>query len=744
MTSLPSSRRSILKAGAAALVVIGAAVPAQAAHLRIDDALEALDALEPPHQVADVVVTASGFEQKIEQAPASISVLSREQLQETRYQSLAEVLTTVEGVDVGASAGKTGGLNISIRGMPSDYTLILVDGRRQNAAGNITPNGFGETSTSFIPPMSAIDRIEVVRGPVSTLYGSDAMGGVVNIITRKVGTEWAGAFSSDATLQGDDQFGNIYGANLYAQGPLVPDLLGLALRGRYSQREASSLTYEQDDGGAVIISQRGPSPVENEIWSVGGRLNFTPHADHDLYLDVDLQRQWYDNSTAQLGTLGVRGYAPEQEFNQDEYVLAHNWRLPFGELQSTLSHSTRETLGRILPDDVPGTDRKAGDPRTLEATNTIFDTKLFSQWRNHSFTVGGQYWDAEMVDGVAPAPYTHQQWALFAEDEWRFTDALALTLGLRYDDHNVFGDHISPRAYLVWNATDHWTLKGGVSQGFKTPRLDQIAPGITGFTGQGTRPTLGTPTLKPETSTSTEFAVFYDNRDNFRANAVIFRNEFTDKITSGPGLLNCSFAPIIDNGPPVVRDETQTNRPGCADYGYWPDVDLFGQSINVDEAVTQGVEAAFRWRITDAWSLNGNYTYTDSEQKSGPEAGQPLYNTPEHMVNGMVRWRATERLNLWARGEYRSDRYRDPDTAASTAKATWGDYRSYSVFHLGGSYRATERVAFNAAIYNLFDKDFVSYAPYVSNTATGAVSYTNLYANNQEPRRLWVSVNIDF
>ncbi|KAK0339126.1 hypothetical protein LTR94_035844, partial [Friedmanniomyces endolithicus] len=99
--------------------------------------------------------------------------------------SLAEVLATVEGVDVGAAAGKTGGLNISIRGMPSDYTLVLVDGRRQNPAGNITPNGFGETSTSFIPPMSAIDRIEVVRGPVSTLYGSDAMGGVVNIITRK-------------------------------------------------------------------------------------------------------------------------------------------------------------------------------------------------------------------------------------------------------------------------------------------------------------------------------------------------------------------------------------------------------------------------------------------------------------------------------------------------------------------------------------------------------------------------------
>ena len=698
---------------------------------------EASDA--PVTEVDAVVVTASGFEQRVEQAPASISVLSRAQLQETRYQSLAEALANVEGVDVGASAGKTGGLNISIRGMPSDYTLVLVDGRRQNAAGNVTPNGFGETSSSFIPPMSAIERIEVVRGPVSTLYGSDAMGGVVNIITRRTGGEWAGSFAADGTFQSDSQFGNIYGANFYARGPVVTDLLGLALRGRYSTREASSLTYELDDGGTAIVSERGPSPVENEIWSLGARLNVTPHPDHDFYLDADIQRQWYDNSTAQLGTLGTRGYGPEQRFNQEEFVLAHDWRLPFGELQSTLSRSTRETLGRILPDDVPGTDREAGDPRVLEATNTLFDTKLFTRWRNHTTTVGGQFWDAEMVDGVAPAPYTHEQWALFAEDEWRFADNLALTLGVRYDDHSTFGDQVSPRAYVVWNATDNWTIKGGVSQGFKTPRLDQIAEGITGFTGQGTRPTIGTPSLQPETSTSSEFAVFYDNRDNFRANVVIFHNSFDDKITSGPGLLNCSFGLSQAD-----YDAGVTAFPDCSDYGYWPAVETYGQSINVDEAVTRGVEASFRWNIADAWSLNGNYTYTDSEQKSGEGAGLPLYNTPEHMVNAALRWRATDRLNLWLRGEYRSDRYRSEDSATSTAKATWGDYRAYEVFHLGGSYRVTDSVSVNATIYNLLDEDFVSYGSYVSNTGTGAISYTNLYANNQEPRRLWLSVNVDF
>ena len=683
----------------------------------------------------EVVVTASGFEQRVEQAPASISVIPRAELERERHQSLAEALANVEGVDVGATAGKTGGLNISIRGMPSDYTLVLIDGRRQNAAGSITPNGFGETSTSFIPPMSAIERIEVVRGPVSTLYGSDAMGGVVNIITRKVGEVWTGSVSADATLQEDDQFGNLYGGSAYASGPLVPGLLGAALRGRYQTREASSLTYETDAGGNAVVSTRGPSPVENEIWSVGGRLSLTPHPDHDLMLDVDVTRQWYDNASGQLGTLGVQGYASEMEFNQDELVLAHNWRLPFGELQSTLSRGQRETLGRIVPAGLPG----AGGPRTLEATNTIFDTKLFSSWNTHTFTVGGQYWDAEMIDGVAAAPYEHQQWALFAEDEWRFTDTLALTVGARHDDHSQFGSHFSPRAYLVWNATDHWTLKGGVSQGFKTPRLDQIVDGITGFTGQGTRPTIGTPTLKPETSTSSELAVFYDNREGFRANLTLFNNQFEDKIATGVPLNNCSFGLT-----PAQYEAGDEALPDCADYGFWPLVETFAQTINIDEAVTRGAEAAFRWSFASDWSLTGNYTFTESEQKSGADAGLPLSDTPEHMLNGSVRWAATDRLNLWLRGEYRSERYRSEDSATSRAKATWGDYRAYEVFHLGGSYTVSDRVTIHGAIYNLLDKDFVSYGSYVSNTGTNAIAYTNLYANNQEPRRLWLSVTATF
>lgn len=684
-----------------------------------------------PANLEEVVVTASGFEQRISQAPASISVIPRAEIEEIRAVSLAEILNNVEGVDTGAAVGKTGGQTINIRGMGSDYTLVLIDGRRQNTAGSVTPNGFGETSSSFMPPVSAIERVEVVRGPVSTLYGSDAMGGVVNIITRKIGDSWHGSATAHYTIQGDEEFGAIRGGDVYLAGPLVADRVGVSIRASRSEREQSKLTYETINGVQTPVSGFGRSATANQIWSAGGRVAFNLHPDHDLWIDGDVTRQWYDNAKGQMGTATTAGgYDKFLEFNRDQISVAHNWRLPFGALESNYSLSKTTTDGRIIPNGVAG----AGGSRTLESENRIFDTKLFSQWRNHTFTVGGQHWEAEMTDGVVSGTFNHTQWAVFAEDEWRFTDTLALTVGARHDDHSTFGSHFSPRAYLVWNPNEVWTVKGGVSQGFKTPRLEQLASGINGFGAQGRLPLLGSPGLKPETSTSTEFAVLYDDRQHLRAGVTVFHNKFEDKIATGVPIANCVFGLTQ-----AQYNAGGYNTSGCYDVGFYTPyistVATYGQSVNIDEAVTQGVEAYARYRFNDAWTLQGNYTYTDSEQKSGAATGQPLTDTPEHMLNGNLRWVANERLNLWLRGEYRSSRYR----GAGDAQTALGDYKAYSLFHLGGAYKIDQNLTLNAVVYNLFDKDFVSLLPY-GPTPT----YAPEFANNQEPRRLWISVTAAF
>lgn len=676
---------------------------------------------QTPEEAGDqsnaIVVTAAGYAQDIVEAPASITVLGREELQEKRFGSLAEALQDVQGVDVGGEAGKTGGLNISIRGMPSDYTLVLIDGRRQNAPGGVTPNGFGETSTSFLPPFSAIEQIEVVRGPMSTLYGSDAMGGVVNIITRKVGSRWVGTATAESTIQGDDRFGNIQSINGFAQGPVIDNLVGLTLRASVFHREGSDIPIPGDP--ALTL---GRNPVRSDIYTYGGRLTFTPHADHDLWIEYDRNEQSYDNSEGRLGTLGSGGYAPEQQFNRSNYVLAHSWRMGFGQLDTTLTRNDTETIGRLIPNGTPGA--TPGTLRTLEARNDIIDSRFAGKVGALAFTVGGQYWKARMVEGVAPEPFTFTQWAGFAEATWTVVDGFNLTGGARYDDHSTFGSKWSPRAYAVWNINDDVTLKGGVSRGFKTPRVEQIAEGIIGFGNQGRTPLLGTPGLTPETSTSYEVGLYYDSHGFFSGNVTVFNNDFDDKIATGPGIPNCQFA-----GNP--------NRPGCLDVGPFPTVDLLGQSINIDKARTRGVEVATRFAFTPRLSLSANYTYTESEQLSGAEEGLPLVGMPKHMLNGNLRWKLGDKASVWARAEIRSSRYRGNNAQQDAV----GDFRGYELFHIGGSYQIAPAFRLAATVNNIFDTDYAEYVSYQSGAAT---VFTPAYAINQEGRRLWLSATVDF
>ena len=734
-----------------------------------------------PLTLGDTVVSASGFEQKITEAPASISVISQEDLQQNRYNNLAQALGDVEGIDIGQGTGKTGGLNISIRGMESKYTLILIDGRRQNAAGNVTPNGFGETSTSFMPPLSAIERIEVIRGPMSTLYGSDAMGGVINIITRKVGKEWTGSFTQDYTYQEDRDYGDTRSTSLYASGPLVDGLLGLQVRGSLFNRDESDLELAP----GVPMSRRGGAAVEGGNHNIGGRLTLTPNEDHDIALDFERGRQSYENDDCQLGTLDgwgsgpadtgcatvrptqANGYSDKLRFERDQYALTHTARFSAGTLESSLMRNTTETIGRTIPGGTFGRPGFrpvgtpyigfpsiiVGDDRELETTNTVFDTKFTAQiGEAHIATIGGQWWKAKMTDSLAGEDFEQTTKAVFAENEWRIRDDLALTLGGRYDDHEAFGGNFSPRAYLVWNTTDSWTLKGGISRGYKAPDLNELHSGVNGVSGQGSTVTIGNPDLDPETSTTTEFGVYFDNLVGFNANATLFHNKFKDKIASGD--------PISD---PLCAG----NQGGTC-----------SQSINVDEAVTQGLELAASWNFAPAWTLSGNYTYTDSEQKSGSNKGAPLTNTPEHLANAKLAWNATDRLDLWLKGEYRGERARftsnyrnlaNDDGTYSTNQSMWDTLGSntdaYTLLHLGGSFKASENVTLTATIYNLLDKDFAKgrgYTTYSTPSTSGGVTtpggspngttYGTDFANFgqsttgtvQEGRRLWLSANITF
>ena len=128
------------------------------------------------------VVSAAGYAQDTREAPASVSVITEKELATKPVSDLGSAIGDVPGVDI--STNKMGAADISIRGFGSAYTLILVDGRKQNTSTSMVNNGF-DPGRVFMPPVGAIERIEVIRGPASTVWGSDAVGGVVNIITKK-------------------------------------------------------------------------------------------------------------------------------------------------------------------------------------------------------------------------------------------------------------------------------------------------------------------------------------------------------------------------------------------------------------------------------------------------------------------------------------------------------------------------------------------------------------------------------
>lgn len=676
-----------------------------------------------------MVVTAGGYEQDIKDAPASITVVTRAELEQRQISNLADALRGIEGVDVDgldARSNKTGNRSISLRGLPAEYTLILIDGRRQNVPGTVAPNAFVDSASVFFPPVAAIERIEVIRGPMSTLYGADALGGVVNIITRKPGKDWAGSVSVDATLQGDSAFGDKYGLEAYLSGPLKADMLSMQLYGRKFEREASDIRFPGQDTSSDRQRTMGQNPVRATVNTAGGKLILSPNSAHELYFGFDVTRQSLNNDRGQMGSIRPGdGYAPKLGFNREQLYLGHTGRLDIGLIETSITRNTTETTGRRIPNAAASAaSGRRNTPRTLESETTVFDTKLVTGLGNHLLSVGAQYMDARLTDGIPQTTFKNTQWGIFAEDEWSLRDDLALTLGLRHDRHDVFGGQTTPRAYLTWKANDSWTLKGGVGRGYRAPFLEQLHDGIVGYGNQGQDPLFGNPNLQPEKSTNYELAALYD-AGPLTAQMTVFHTDLKNKI----------------------------ERPTGAGANV---------TANVGEARIQGVEFSARWLLTQALTLSGNYTFIDSEVTTsnvfGINKGAPLFGVPRHSLNAKLDWQATPKLNAFLAAEHRSKRFRPANfhephqggNAQPVDKSFLGDFEGFTVFNLGGAYALTPNVKLNAVVYNLLDKDFNKYkGPYdfcgnAACTTVGGQTYSNIYNNIYEPRRLWLSVSASF
>ena len=615
-----------------------------------------------------LVVTATGFEQKIQNAPASISVISKAQIEDKAYRDVTDALKDVPGVVVTGGGSSS---DISIRGMSSQYTLFLVDGKRISTRGTRPNSDNAGIEQGWLPPLESIERIEIIRGPMSSLYGSDAMGGVINVITKKVSNNlgWTGSLHGDATFQEDNKSGDLFQTNAYASGPLIDGLLGAKVTGLLSRRAEDRIVNGYN---------------EQKLRNGGVTLNFTPDAKNDV--DLDVARELQDrNSTPgmSMASESCRGNTctpnspSKSRYEHTTYALTHNG---YYDDINTTSYIQQE---------------KSTNPgREMKSYNTIFNNQNQVFLGDHTLTLGGQYRyeklndngnQLEAADGLNKL--TRWSWALFTEDEWAMTESFTLTGGLRMDKDENYGTNWTSRGYGVWHLADQWTLKGGISAGYRAPDLRQSSASWGQVTGGGRLDGIivGNPDLKPEKSLSEEIALLWDNDDNLNAGITLFNTDFKNKITE-------------------VRRCNSSADPACTigNHRY----DFVSDRVNVDKATMRGVESSFGWEIVPDLNLTANYTWTDSEQKSGQFSGKPLNKMPKHMFNTTLDWQASQDLGFWSRLNLRG-KTSEYLSRTSMSQGT----PSYTQVDLGLRYNANKNLLVSAGVYNALDKQ-IDYETY--------------------------------
>lgn len=643
-------------------------------------------------QLEPVVVTASGYEQVISDAPASISVITGEQLNKQSYTDITDAMDNVPGVYV------TGGGNsqdISIRGMDNSYTLYMIDGRPLSAGRSVNTNGNDEGKQIGLPPISMIERVEVIRGPMSSLYGSQAMGGVINIITKKVADDWSGSVTTEYTHSLNDISNDGQQLSFYTSGPLIDGLLGLKVHGNWTGYEESD--YQGSDDNAE-------STPDSDIRQGGAEFTLTPDEDNAFTLGYTASKKEYTHNAGV--SIADDSDTSRYRYDKDVYTLGHKGSYGSFLTDTYLQHDISEN---VLDSD----DEKREEVTTFNNQTTYF-------WGDHMLTFGGQYKFEQLTDetngllasNVPGAVDNVDRWiaALFVEMEWSLTEDLNVTTGLRYDDDELFGGHLSPRVYANYHLDPQWTLKGGVSTGYSQPSLSAATEGFGRRTGQGSAIIIGNEELDPETSTNYELGTVFQNQSGtLSAGATLFYTQFKDKISED----RLCQGPDEGFSDPAFRE--------CSYAG--TDYYFVSTYRNIDEAVMQGIELSLDYAITPSVNLSSSYTYTDSEQKSGEFKGEPLNKIPEHMLNVALDWQATHDLNLWAQGNYRGETS-DYLSRTSMSEGT----PSYTFFDVGVVYALNESARVKAGLYNIADKE-------VTNDTYGVVL---------DGRRLNLGLTMDF
>lgn len=562
-TSRPSPRPSRNALAAALLSIL---VPASALAQGIPDGSDAKD-------FDKVVVTATKHAQAMRTAPATVSVIDRSEITRQPSADLLDVVQDVPGITL-APRQVGGRKTFSIRGLEGKHTLTLIDGRRISASDDVV--GHSDYQYGWMP-LSAIEQVEIIRGPLSALYGSEALGGVVNMISRWPKEQWEGEFN----LSGEHgtEGGDGGKAAAYLAGPLGNQF---ALRLNATRYHVGAVTDRDDSRYSEIEGREGTSG--------GATLLYTPsqHQTFELGWQGGSEERFYDD----VASTGTR--------YETRYLLdrSHTWAQWKGEFQPVDVH-LRAYRSAI---DIENTRTNGVAPtRPQYLRDQVVDGHLQWQWGRHFVTVGGEARRETLINaGLIGGRDSADHKALFVQDEIELGKTLAATLGVRADRHELFGNESSPRAYLVWAPGDALVIKGGVGTAFKAPSLKQISPNYVGAEGPHTF--YGNADVRPETGRSAELGADWTH-GAWSLRATAFRSDIDDLITTK-----------------LLR------RVGSR---------MYFQYANVNRARVQGSELGFTWEPSAHWRWNNDVTLLHTRDRS---TGAALPDRPRRSWNSQLRW----------------------------------------------------------------------------------------------------------
>ena len=577
----------------------------------------------------EFVSIATGSNKPVYKVPAVASVITARQIEAMGARTLDEVLETVPGLHVSLSSLNQLNSVYSIRGIHTSnnpHALVLMNGIPFPLLNN------GGRPYRFQLPLTAINRIEILRGPGSAIYGADAFSGVINIITKQAedinGTETGvrtGSFNThDLWVQHGKNYGDV---------ELMVSLEWQKSDGDRGRTVTSDLQTTFDEIFSTDVSH-APGPLDTRYNVFNSHLELT-------WKNWTLRNWYWQQNDAGVGAGVSQALDPEGyndifsnmvELGWESNDLSENWDFlaninyyylesenyfnlfPAGSTVLVGSDGNISSFPPLTPTTFP--EGVIGNPGGIDQTLGLELTAIYTGFLNHRLRFGTGYKFqkedtsetknygpsvniGELTD-VSDTPYVFMPdtdrkiWFLLMQDEWQVAPDWEITAGVRYDYYSDFGATINPRFALVWETRHNLTSKLLYGSAFRAPsfseQFDQNNPVV-----------LGNPDLDPETIDTVEVA--FDYRPTFNLHT------------------NLSFFGYQANG--LIEFTTDANG-------------ISKTAQNARDQLGYGFEIEIFWDVTDTLKLTGNYAWQRSEDK---ESNNRIADAPEQQIFISADWK---------------------------------------------------------------------------------------------------------